>query len=245
MCFFISQNKTREYLEERYKVKFDKPEEYKQGYFFSAFTKPKLPVILLKDEKKAELKNWGLVPYWIKSRETAEDISKNTLNARIETISQKPSFRQAIKKRRCIIPAEGFFEWRDFNKKKYPYFIYPSNYETFSLAGIYEDWEDKNTGEILSTFSIVTTKAEGIMEKIHNTKKRMPLVLSPDREDLWLKQSEINNISDFILNKNKIEAHTIDKNKVTKSEEFNNPDIINPKEYPNLPKLEQNDLNLF
>ncbi len=129
---------------------------------------------------------WGLVPFWVKSAEQAGDIANKTLNAKAETIFQLPSFRAAILKRRCIIPVNGFYEWRHFGKKTYPYFIYPKDRSYFCLAGIWEEWTDRETGEIKKTCSIITTAANPLMEQIHNTKMRMSLILNVTDAKRWI-----------------------------------------------------------
>lgn len=99
----------------------------------------------------------------------------------------KPSFKYSLKEnRRCIIPATGFFEWMDFNKKKYPHFIHVKSSKIFSLAGLYSVWTDKSTGEEIGTYTVLTTKANPLMERVHNLKKRMPVILPKDFEKDWL-----------------------------------------------------------
>ena len=99
----------------------------------------------------------------------------------------KPSFRNAIWQRRCLVPADGFYEWREVDGKKYPYYIYLKSKEVFSFAGIWEEWIDHSTGEVWRTFSILTTEANALMAQIHNTKKRMPVILSREGETEWLR----------------------------------------------------------
>ena len=88
---------------------------------------------------------------WTKSLDDAKKIRTQTLNARSETVFEKPSFRASITKKRCLIPASGFYDWRDYNSKKYPYYIYLKDRELFSFAGIYESWTDRETGELINT----------------------------------------------------------------------------------------------
>ena len=108
------------------------------------------------------------------------------LNARADTIFEKPSFREPIMKKRCIVPSTGYFEWRHEGTKKIPYYIYLKDEPIFSMAGIYDSWLDKETGEEHSTFSIITTDTNPLTDYIHNTKHRMPTILSKENEEKWL-----------------------------------------------------------
>ncbi|ACF13800.1 protein of unknown function DUF159 [Chloroherpeton thalassium ATCC 35110] len=124
---------------------------------------------------------WGLVPAWAKS----EEIGQKLINARAETLAEKPSFREAFKKRRCMIPANGFYEWRKSAKGKVPMYIYQKSEKPFALAGLYEIWRTP-AGESLGTCTIVTTEPNSLMASIHN---RMPAILSPANIDSWLDRS--------------------------------------------------------
>jgi len=160
--------------------------ELEQYYFVSGFSHPKLPII---KNDGAFFYEWGLIPGWVKDAATAKDIRTKTLNAVGETIFEKPSFKKSIVSKRCLLPVNGFYEWRDVAGKKYPYHISIKGGELFSLGCIYENWADKSTGEIKNTFSIVTTPANPMMEKIHNLKKRMPLIISRKDEKNWIDTS--------------------------------------------------------
>lgn len=121
---------------------------------------------------------WGLVPHWAKDL----SIGNKMINARCETVHEKASFRQAIRNRRCIVPASGFYEWAATPDGKIPYYITTRDGSPFSFAGIWESW--KNTdGQELETFSILTTSANSLMSSIHD---RMPVMLHPTDFDRWL-----------------------------------------------------------
>lgn len=124
-----------------------------------------------------ELYTWGLIPFWVKNLEAANKISERTLNARSETIFEKPSFRHSIMSKRCLIIADGFFEWQHENKKAYPYYIKLKGNETFGIAGIWDSWTNPESKEEMRTFSVITTAANSLLEKVHNTRKRMPVIL--------------------------------------------------------------------
>jgi len=159
-------------------------------YHASGFQHPKLLIYTNRSPDFPEVSIWGLVPHWIKDREHLQKFWNNTLNARGETIFEKPSFRTSARSYRCIIYVSGFYEHHHFNNKTFPFFVYHKNNEPLALAGLYSDWTDKETGEIINTFSIVTTEGNSMMSKIHNNPKlkgpRMPLILPSELEDKWL-----------------------------------------------------------
>jgi putative SOS response-associated peptidase YedK len=152
-------------------------------FFVSGFSHPLLPMIR---QDGLHLYQWGLVPYWSKDTDFADSIRSKTLNAKGETVFEKPSFRGSIVSKRCLLPVNGFFEWREVNKVKYPYFIKLRGPDIFSLGCICDSWTDRQTGEVRDTFSIITTPANPMMEKIHNLKKRMPLIIGRDDEAAWV-----------------------------------------------------------
>ena len=106
------------------------------------------------------------------------------INSRVETILEKPSFRNAVHKRRCIVPFDGFYEWKKTPEGKVPYRIQTTNTEIFSIAGIWEHWKSPE-GEIINSFSLITMAANPFMESIHD---RMPAILMPDQERLWISE---------------------------------------------------------
>lgn len=124
---------------------------------------------------------WGLVPGWSKDF----SIGSHMINARSETVAEKPSFRQAIKHRRCIVPASGFYEWDRNGTKKQPYYIHMADRSIMGLAGLWDSWKSPE-GSYLETFSILTTSANSLLEEIHD---RMPVILSPDTFELWLNKN--------------------------------------------------------
>jgi putative SOS response-associated peptidase YedK len=160
-------------------------------YHASGFSHPKLLIYTEEDPNSPKVAAWGLVPHWVKDQEQLKQIWNNTLNARGETIFEKPSFRDAAQNHRCIIYIDGFYEHHHFNGKTYPFFVHQKEHKVLALAGLWNDWCDPETGERLNSFSIVTTKGNVLMEKIHNNPKlkgpRMPLILPTELEDNWLK----------------------------------------------------------
>ncbi|MDD5570227.1 MAG: SOS response-associated peptidase [Bacteroidales bacterium] len=232
MCFHYALSKTSQELRNRYNAKSGFEKEFKPVYHANGFSFQELPVITAENPDTIQFYKWGLIPIWTKNTDDALKIRAQTLNAKSETIFEKPSFRYSITAKRCLVPSTGFFEWHEFKNKKYPYFITLKNNEIFSLAGIYENWTNKSTGEIFNTFSIITTKANSLVEKIHNTKKRMPVILSHENEDLWLKlnlkRGEIENLT-IPFDSSKMKAYTVSKLVSTKKENSNVPEVT--KEY--------------
>lgn len=188
MCFHNSMSKKAQQVAARYGRKSDIVEIYQdilnEQYHVNAFNFPKYPIITTSDE--VQVFNWGLIPFWVKSERDAEEIRKMTLNARADTIFEKPSFREPVMKKRCIVPSTGYFEWRHEGTKKIPYYIFLKDEPIFSMAGIYDRWLDKETGEEHDTFSIITTDTNPLTDYIHNTKHRMPAILSKEDEERWL-----------------------------------------------------------
>ncbi len=125
----------------------------------------------------AKLK-WGLVPFWAKD----PNIGYKMINARAETIAEKPAYRDALKSRRCLIPADGFYEWKREGKAKQPFHFGLKDDGIFAMAAIWERWKDPKGG-VLETCSILTTTPNALMQDVHD---RMPVILQPDDYDLWL-----------------------------------------------------------
>ena len=135
-----------------------------------------MPVVTLEEKRRLEFMKWGLVPSWSK------DPKKALINARIEGITTKPSFRKPIRERRCLIPATGFYEWKKEPGGKTPYHIRRKDAQLFAFAGLYDFWKAPD-GEEIKTFAIVTTAANDLLTQVHN---RMPVILSPEQDRLWL-----------------------------------------------------------
>lgn len=137
-----------------------------------------MPVVVRNSPNHFELMKWGLIPFWSKEPKAGY----STINARAEGIADKPAYRKPIRSQRCLIPADGFYEWQKTGTTKQPYFIHLKDEELFGFAGLYDIYRDKEGNE-LKTFTIITTEANELMAPIHN---RMPVILRPEDEDLWL-----------------------------------------------------------
>ena len=121
---------------------------------------------------------WGLVPSWAKDIK----IGSRMINARSETVAEKPSFRAAFKRRRCLIPVSGFYEWQKLEGRKQPVYIHPADNGLFAFAGLWETWHSPDGGEIDSC-TILTTTPNSLMRPIHN---RMPVIIEPEDFEMWL-----------------------------------------------------------
>ncbi len=164
----------------------------------SGFSHPKMIIYTNENPTKPEIATWGLIPKFAKSKDEQEAIWNKTLNARGETIFEKPSFKNSAQNQRCLVFLEGFYEHYHNRGKTYPYFIHLKNKELFSVAGLWTDFVDTETGELTKSFSLVTTKANKEMAKIHNnptlSEPRMPLILQEEMQEKWL--IEIENVND-------------------------------------------------
>lgn len=163
--------------------------QYDDWFQVSGFAHPKVLMYTNNKPFTPEPHTWGLVPNWAKS---PESIWNNTLNAKSELMFEKSSFRKSAESKRCIIPAAGFYEHHHFNGKAYPFYIKLKDEKPMYFAGLWNDWANQETGEILKTFAIVTTRANNLMAKIHNKPKfsdepRMPVILPENVTEEYLK----------------------------------------------------------
>jgi putative SOS response-associated peptidase YedK len=179
MCGRYTLTRRQAELIERFAVESVLSDEEELRPRFNIAPSQLVPVIINQDGKRvlATLK-WGLIPFWAKNLETVKPV----INARCETVSEKPFFRQALKKRRCLIPADGFYEWSRHNKTKIPLYIHVPQRALFALAGLWDEWTSPD-GEVLRTCTIITTAANEKMSTVHD---RMPVILRPQDEATWL-----------------------------------------------------------
>jgi putative SOS response-associated peptidase YedK len=183
MCYQTRILKQKEALMERFNAAIDALNEYDPIEFCSAFDYPKTPVITKGNPTKIQLFNWGLIPSWSQDN----SIRNYTLNARIETLNEKKSFKDVVQNR-CLIIADGFYEWQWRNKsgsKKEKYLITLPNEALFAFAGLYTQWTNFDNTK-LNSYTIITTQANELMSEIHNTKQRMPVILKKEDEQHWL-----------------------------------------------------------
>jgi len=165
-------------------------------YHSSGFAHPVLPILTSNEMLPG---TWGLLPFWAKNKQ----YMSRTLNARSETMHEKESYKGVVNNR-CIIVVDAFYEHHHYKSKTYPFLITHSNNEPLCFAGLYSNWTDKSTGEVLTTFTIITTKGNMLMTKLHNNPKltfgsRMPVILIDDFVSLWLQKDELSKLDALAL----------------------------------------------
>jgi putative SOS response-associated peptidase YedK len=240
VCYFSSISVGFKIIEDRFGVRFLQTESFQPVFSASAFTFPSLPVISDDDPEHITFMQWGMIPFWVKSNESATGIREKTLNARCETIFEKPAFRFSAHAKRCLVIADGFFEWRHIGKNTYPYYIRLKSHSPFAFAGVWDCWTNPDAKQVVRSFSVVTAKANALLEKIHNTKKRMPVILPKERERYWLDHNLRKDALQALLqpyDPELMEAYPVSKlvNKLG----FNttNPEVLKSQDYPDLPPL--------
>jgi putative SOS response-associated peptidase YedK len=137
-----------------------------------------VPVIIRNSPNRIVMMRWGLIPHWAKD----ESIGTKMINARAETITEKPSFKRLLPSKRCIVPASGYYEWQATETGKQPYYIHAEDGEYLPFAGLYDIWKNPE-GEEIYSFTIITTEPTVNLQAIHN---RMPVILEPKVEEVWL-----------------------------------------------------------
>ncbi|HEY0736836.1 MAG TPA: SOS response-associated peptidase [Herpetosiphonaceae bacterium] len=140
------------------------------------------PIVVEKDgEREIQLMQWGLIPFWAKDPK----IGSKMFNARSETVGEKPAFKSSFKRKRCLVPATGFYEWKAEGRGKVPYLFTVGDHEVFGFAGLYDSWKAPS-GEVLYTYTIITTRPNDLVAQAHD---RMPVILPRDQEQAWLDTS--------------------------------------------------------
>lgn len=189
MCYHTKLNAKPEEIEDTFEANFESPEDYIPREEINGFDFLKTSVIIDEDHSKIKFFNWGLVPEWAEN----EEIKKVTLNAKIETADEKPAFQNAVN-HRCLVIAQGFYEWHWFDTKgrnKQKYLIEVKNQPIFAFAGIYSFWKNPLNGNELFSYSILTTEGNPLMKEIHNTKGRMPVILKREDHQSWLDHASL------------------------------------------------------
>lgn len=183
MCNYISLLSEAQELEEYFGAEYV-GEPYHREFRINGFGTPRVPIILDKDISHIVLAEWGFLAPSSKDR----SFQKKTLNARIETADEKPTYKNSTSNR-CLILVNGFHEWQwqdDKGKVKHQYLINIKDQPIFSIGGLYNRWTNPETKKEINTVTIVTTEANELMAEIHNTKHRMPILLNKQNQFRWL-----------------------------------------------------------
>ncbi|MEA5257162.1 SOS response-associated peptidase family protein [Arcicella aquatica] len=198
MCFYAEIPPSDKLLEKRYKASLHTKRYYEDNQvdiIFNGFTNPKMPIIMCDMPDKICLVRWGLIPTHISSLEQAKSIQTKTLNACIETVHEKMSYKNS-QNLRCLVIVKAIIEpHQKPDKSRERYRIWLKDEDSFALGGIFSYWKSPENGKYIRTFSILTTVANEMMAKIHNTRKRMPVIISPDKYEEYLSGEK--NILDY------------------------------------------------
>lgn len=196
------------------------------------------PVVTVGEPDKFKLFRWGLIPYYMGDKEKAMILRTQTLNCISEEMYDKPSFRDAARNaQRCLIPVTGFFEWRWLDEKgtvKIPYYVTFRDQRVRSMAGLYSRWKDKDTGEYYYSYTVLTTRANSILEYVHNNKKRMPVFIAKEDEKAWLNRDLSQKDVLELCQPSRdpaMRAYTISKLLTTRNILTNVPQVLDPMNY--------------
>ena len=217
--------------DEKYREKFDTPQ-----YHLNGFTHPSMLIISQERDDLLIPAYWGIVPAYQKPDQLNAYYKKAVkfgggLNARDDKLFDHFIYKQSITSQKCLIPVSGFFEPHTYQKKKYPFYFKPATSKLLLLGGIYTRIEN------LVTFSIITKKASSLFEKIHNLKKRQPLLFDQEMAEKWLQSEErsaVENFLNFQYNDDQLETYPVSKSLFSPKEDSNNPDILNKVTYPEI-----------
>lgn len=211
MCGRYTLHTTDE-LEDRYRVEVS--DAIRANY--NVAPSQTMPVIT---QDGLRMMRWGLIPKWAKD----EKIGYKLINARSETVFEKPMWNGIVKQRRCLIPANGFYEWKKQDDGKHPYYIHLKDQAIFSFAGLWETWE--HNGKIWETYSILTTSPNKEMESIH---ERMPVILHKDDEEQWLAADNQEDIQVLLKPYTDGKLDTFEVSKEVNTIKINNDTLIGP-----------------
>jgi putative SOS response-associated peptidase YedK len=206
MCGRITA--TFEFSDIRVRWNFDRDlPNYTSRFNIAPETSPNIPVIVRhKGGNECRLMQWGLIPSWAND----PTIGNRMINARAESLTEKPAFKDLVGTRRCIIPADGFYEWRKEGRRKVPMWVHLKTKEPFALAGLWDAWR-KPDGKRVESFTIITTEPNELVRPIHN---RMPVILRPEDEEQWPYPEEL------------MDAH--DVSPIVNSAKYDRPECIQP-----------------
>jgi len=221
MCGRFSFSPLAKVIEERFDVKVDNT-RYKPRY--NSAPSQDLAVISNLTPEELSFYRWGLIPFWAKDK----SIGNKLINAKAETIAEKPSFKNSLKSKRCLVLSDGFYEWKTINKKeKVPYRITLHDNGLFAMAGIWDTWKDED-GRLINSFAIITTTPNKLMENIHT---RMPVILEQKAEKLWLGEDDPALLLSFLKPYPEMEMTAFPVSKLVNSPFNDSEELVKPVEY--------------
>lgn len=221
MCGRFSFSPLAKIIEDRFDVKVDKT-RYKPRYNCA----PSQDLAVVSNSNPGELSffRWGLIPFWAKDK----SIGNKMINAKAETIAEKPSFKNSLKRKRCLVLSDGFYEWKTISKKeKIPYRITMCDNSLFAMAGIWDTWKD-DTGLMINSFAIITISPNKLMENIHS---RMPVILSTNDEKLWLSNDDTTFLQSLLQPFPEKEMTAFPVSSLVNSPANDRQEVMNPVEY--------------
>jgi putative SOS response-associated peptidase YedK len=212
-------------------------------FYVSGFDHPKLLVFTNVKPYDPQEYQWGLIPYWVKNSQTATTLMNQTLNAKGESIFTKPAFKNSAFNKRCIVYLDAFYEHHHAHKQTFPYRISMKDDSPLPVAGLWDEWENRESGEIFKTVTLVTTKANPLLAKIHNNPKleeaRMPVILPKYKQDEWLVDCKTEEDQSYVqglitpYNDDELTAYTVRRLK-GKNAAGNVPEVEKEVVYPEL-----------
>jgi putative SOS response-associated peptidase YedK len=256
MCFYYAVVKVNtDRLCDHQGISREQLNLFPDHFFVNGFDFPLMPVISDHAPGQIHMFRWGMVPATTRSGEEARAFLNkyNTLNARTESIFESRIYGPSIRTRRCLVLCSGFFEWRhrEPGKKgtpKYPFYVTLKDNSMFVFAGVWNTFTDRETGEIIPTYSILTTPANPLVSLVHNSKKRMPLILPPEKAMEWLSPTlSEEKIKDFFtpFDASRMKARPIARINPYLTKSNNNPEVTAYYEYQELQELIQSHPGFF
>jgi putative SOS response-associated peptidase YedK len=240
MCYHKSLTTKYEQLAEYYAAQYSDvvAESYTPRFHENGFDFFPTPIVTAGRPNELQMFHWGLVPFWTKDLAAAQKLRISTLNCISEEMFEKPAFKDAIKEgKRCLIPCTGFMEWKWLDEKgktKIPHYIDLSDQSLFSIAGVYSRWKNKDTDQYYYSYTVLTTKANSLMDEIHNSKHRMPVIIPREYEKDWLNPNLTK--EDVLalcqpIDASRMKAHTISKLITTKGADTNVAEVLAMHDY--------------
>jgi putative SOS response-associated peptidase YedK len=211
MCGIATNTKPKKQIETRFGAQII-TNQYAPIVIAKAFANDSMPIITQQNNTEIQLCEWGLLPHWAKGDDAIKKLRAQTINARSETVFEKPSFKDCIMQQRCLILCDGFIEYQHNGNQKQAYYIQLKSAPLFAMAGIYSIWQDATKAQIIQSFSILTVPSNELMSIIHNSKKRMPLILPQHLEQQWLQEKNASEIKNMFQQypSDDMKAHAID-----------------------------------